>query len=135
MCGDVKVKMRANRKFEVQLLQMELRRAVRQRVAAGTAWWASGYRLSHVCEITLSKSDTDGLNKISGLAEAYAERKPPKNHIVQHDFNPTNPIDHPVMGGSVRPPSTSRPETGKPIADPNNRESEQAQVSRWNKLP
>jgi hypothetical protein len=40
MCGDVKVKMRANRKFEVQLLQMELR--VGLRVAPGTGWRASG---------------------------------------------------------------------------------------------
>jgi hypothetical protein len=71
------------------------------------------------------KSDTDGINKPSGLVEAYVERKPLKLYsIAQHGCNPTNTIDHPVMGGSIRTPFTSRPETGKPITDPNNGESE-----------
>lgn len=67
----------------------------------------------------------DGLNKFSRLAEACVDRNQLEFYnTAQHGCNPTNPIDHPVMGGSVRPPFTSRPETGKPTTDSNNRKSE-----------
>lgn len=139
MCGDVKLKMRATRNFEVQLLQMELRQAAIESRRQGPAGWLASFRLTGLsptftCETTFT-SITDGLNKLSRLVEACVDRKSLKPYdIAQHGCNPTNSIDPTVVGGSIRPPFTSCPETGKPITDSNNGEPEQAQITCRDKL-